>query len=912
MASARAAVGAGRSPNKGVTWKDPKETDVTDPVARLTAALADRYVIERELGAGGMATVYLARDLKHDRDVAVKVLRPDLGAVLGADRFLAEIKITARLDHPHILTLIDSGATEGLLYYVLPYVRGETLRGRLEREKQLGIEEAIAITKDIASALEYAHRQGVVHRDIKPENIMFQEGEAMLADFGIALAVKEAGGDRLTQTGLSLGTPQYMSPEQATGDRALDARSDVYSLAAVLYEMLTGDPPVTGATAQAMIAKLMTERPTRIRVVRDTVPEPVDTAVFKALAKIPADRFSGAREFADALDAGMRPATVAPLRGGRGRRIAAALAGLAVVGVVAALLLRNRDSSAVDTVVAHLDPGRQVSFVGDVGRFELAPDDRTVAYFTPDKQRVVAFDLDGGGSQTLYAAPSGTVLEDLQWSADGSRLYLTAFPYGNRLFSVPRLGGEPREELRLPQMISLSGVRVLALSAGVWLVVGANNTFYLGTDPSAVHVVGTKLTGDGTFAIPGLTKVLRMDVVASPDAKWLAFAGSGADGQTVGGIASLSPTEAPRVIAQWSGVLPVRWGRDGKSLTLRRKLSEGVADLLRVEFDPVAGRTLGDPRIVYPRLGAEDLAVNADGDRLVFVTGSDVFNLREFTLDGTPTAHDNPSRMVTQGTGQWTFGFFLPSGDVLGLLERDGGIEARQIAPDGSSVSVLQSSDTTLRWSKGVSTDGRQLASATRQNGVVTLLLQELASTRVRRIPLPQVPSMLAWSPDDRFIAAMTDQSVDELMVIDVAAGTTRVVKLQCGERCEFAWEHVAAGNQWPLVAVTSEVDTWIANVETGALRHLASNTWYLTAWIGEWVYFIRAGGQTDYPGQVLFRVPAGGGPEQRLLELPLDCSDGLGTTGVPTMSRDGSRVICPVDQSKRDLHVISGLGKVR
>jgi TolB-like protein/tetratricopeptide (TPR) repeat protein len=271
--------------------------------ARLTAALAGRYAIERELGAGGMATVYLARDLKHDRDIALKVLRPELAAALGAERFLEEIRISAKLDHPHILTLIDSGATDGFVYYVLPFVRGESLRDKLNREKQLGIEEALAITKQVASALDYAHRQGVVHRDIKPENILIQEGEAVVADFGIALAVREAGGPRLTESGLSLGTPQYMSPEQATGGRELDARSDVYSLAAVVYEMLAGEPPHTGPTVQAVIAKLLTERPTRIRTVRDTVPEGIDTAVAKALAKIPADRFAGAAEFAAALTA---------------------------------------------------------------------------------------------------------------------------------------------------------------------------------------------------------------------------------------------------------------------------------------------------------------------------------------------------------------------------------------------------------------------------------------------------------------------------------------------------------------------------------------------------------------------------------------------------------------------------------
>jgi len=281
---------------------------------RLATALAGRYAIERELGAGGMATVYLARDLKHDREVALKVLRPELAAVLGAERFLQEIRISARLDHPHILTLIDSGETDGFLWYVLPYVRGESLRDKLTREKQLAIEEALRIAVQVASALDHAHRHGIVHRDIKPENILLHEGEAMVADFGIALAAREAGGARLTESGLSLGTPQYMSPEQATGSEELDARADVYSLGAVVYETLAGEPPHTGPTVQAVIAKLLTERPTRIRTLRDTVPEGIDAAVAKALAKVPADRFAGTAEFAAALAAPQPRPTVGKRR----------------------------------------------------------------------------------------------------------------------------------------------------------------------------------------------------------------------------------------------------------------------------------------------------------------------------------------------------------------------------------------------------------------------------------------------------------------------------------------------------------------------------------------------------------------------------------------------------------------------
>ena len=274
---------------------------MAENIDRLTAALSDRYAIEHEIGAGGMATVYLAQDLKHDRKVAVKVLRPELAAVVGAERFLHEIKLTANLQHPHILALHDSGEADGLVFYVMPFVEGESLRDKLNREKQLSVEETIEITKGVASALDYAHRHDVIHRDIKPENILLQDGQPVVADFGIALAVSAASGTRLTETGLSLGTPHYMSPEQAMGDRELDARSDVYSLACVTYEMLVGEPPHTGPTAQAIVAKLLTEKPQHISLYRDTVAAHIDAAVQKALAKLPADRFDTAAHFAEAV-----------------------------------------------------------------------------------------------------------------------------------------------------------------------------------------------------------------------------------------------------------------------------------------------------------------------------------------------------------------------------------------------------------------------------------------------------------------------------------------------------------------------------------------------------------------------------------------------------------------------------------
>jgi len=275
---------------------------MADLLECLKAALADCYQIDREIGSGGMATVYLAHDLKHERQVAVKVLRPELAAALGSERFLREIRITANLNHPHILPLHDSAEADGFLYYVMPYIEGETLRSRLNREGQLPLDDALQVTREVAAALSHAHSHDVIHRDIKPENVLLSAGEAVVADFGIARAITEAGGERLTDTGLSLGTPEYMSPEQATGG-VVDARTDIYSLGAVLYEMVTGEPPQTGATVQAVLVKLLSQPPMQPRVLRDSVPEATDHAIMKALAKVPADRFDSAGEFATALTA---------------------------------------------------------------------------------------------------------------------------------------------------------------------------------------------------------------------------------------------------------------------------------------------------------------------------------------------------------------------------------------------------------------------------------------------------------------------------------------------------------------------------------------------------------------------------------------------------------------------------------
>ncbi len=373
---------------------------------RLSIALADRYRITRHLGTGGMASVYLAQDLKHERQVAIKVLKPELAAVLGAERFVVEIKTTAALQHPHILPLFDSGTADGFLFYVMPYIEGETLRDRLNRDTQLGVDEAVRLTRELADALDYAHRHGIIHRDVKPENILLHDGRAMVMDFGIALAVSAAAGGRMTETGLSLGTPHYMSPEQATAEKEITARSDVYSLASVLYEMLAGQPPHIGTTAQQIIMKIITESAAPVTQYRKTVPPNVAAAVARGLEKLPADRFATAREFGEALQSptfthatfgGAAFAATMPTQRGTPRaRALAALPWALLVGVIgwATVANINGAADAVPPVTRF-----QITTVGEGEPNDAAGSPMALS---PDGSRLVYVGRDSIGDNWLF------------------------------------------------------------------------------------------------------------------------------------------------------------------------------------------------------------------------------------------------------------------------------------------------------------------------------------------------------------------------------------------------------------------------------------------------------------------------------------------------------------------------------
>ncbi len=478
---------------------------MTAPAERFAAAIADRYRIDGTLGAGGMATVYRAHDVRHDRAVAIKVIHPELAAVLGAERFLAEIKTTAALQHPHILPLFDSGQADGLLYYVMPLVSGESLRARLDRETQLPLDEAVHIACAVADALEHAHARGVVHRDIKPENLLLQDGHALVADFGIALAVQSAGGGRLTQTGLSLGTPQYMAPEQAMGERVVDRRADVFAMGAVLYEMLTGEPPFTGPSAQAIVAKVLTAEPQRPSALRPTIPPALEAALLKALQKLPADRHASAAAFAAALrggtpeSIGLAP-SAATLRAGApaSRRwtmpvLVATSLGMSAVALwawqrptpspaaVVRVPLDLGAQRATSWGIALSADGRTIVFVGsDTARRDArgrAPDQLFVRSL--DDERVVPIDgtdspgvpvLSPDGTEVAFVRTSGSSSQMIRLSlrggaaqtsaidggwagaawSDDDRLY---YSRGGALYVVPASGG-PSARIPVPDSLA--------------------------------------------------------------------------------------------------------------------------------------------------------------------------------------------------------------------------------------------------------------------------------------------------------------------------------------------------------------------------------------------------------------------------------------------------------------------------
>ena len=677
-----------------------------DPLPRLAAALADRYRIERELGQGGMATVYLAQDLKHDRKVALKVLKPELAAVIGAERFVVEIKTTAALQHPHILPLFDSGTADGFLYYVMPFIDGETLRSKLDRETQLGIDESVQITMAVADALDYAHRHGVIHRDIKPENILLHDGRPMVADFGIALALSAAAGGRMTETGMSLGTPHYMSPEQATAEKLITARSDIYSLGSVLYEMLTGNPPHTGASAQQIIMKIVTEEAAPVTKLRKAVPENVADAVAKSLEKLPADRFATAAEFAAALGnpafashgastaGGHRPA-------GMARTPRTALAGVAVFGTIllgVALWGWMRPTPSAETSRQRVVLW-QHTFSG-----VLAPGVERLASqaaIAPDGSSIVYSDSAGGAYHLMrkvrnerepapLAGTDGAVSPF--FSPDGAWVgYVTT---DGKLRKVPVAGGGS---------ITLAEDANQIQIAAAWLDDGT--IVYAGKGDGLVRVSGNG--GPRTSIEPDSTRRRRQILTISP----------------LPGSRGVLVTYCPGNCAIESSVSVFDFSADSARLLVPEAAgawyaptghllyTDRAGGLYAVGFDAKRLALTSSAIPVIEDVAPTALALSASGSLLYLVAGGAQVpsELRWVSRDGSSVPVD------TTWHGDFDYPAISPDGNALAVSVREGPTQLWIRRSDGTRQKLTQ--EGTVNWRPSWSPDGRSVAYVSNTRG---------------------------------------------------------------------------------------------------------------------------------------------------------------------------------------------------
>ena len=763
-------------------------------LARLVAALADRYRIERELGAGGMATVYLAHDLKHDRKVAVKVLKPELAAVLGADRFVVEIRTTAALQHPHILPLFDSGEAGGFLFYVMPFIDGETLRSKLDRERQVGVDESIRIATNVADALDYAHRHGVIHRDIKPENILLHEGRPMVADFGIALAVSAAAGGRMTETGLSLGTPHYMSPEQATAEREIGARSDVYSLASVLYEMLAGQPPHTGGSAQQIIMKIITETPAPVTQYRKSVPPHVAAALAQALEKLPADRFESAKAFATALGdaafsgfAGTRTTVAGRMHTATSRRPLYAAAAVGAVLLVVAVTGWLRVMPELETSrqrvmlwqhsVGHqLDPGiphhsNQAAIApdgssivytdatGGASRLFLkrrnegvatvlegteggvspffSPDGRWIGYRTVDG-RLRKVPIDGGGSVTL--ADDGYLeYTSAAWLDDGTIVY------AGRRYDFARIDAAGGESRPVGADSSRSGHTIMTISA----LPGSRGFLYTACSGNCAI--------ESAIYVYDLAADSGRLVVANAAGAWYSPTGHLLYTNRTGGLYALG-FDTERLVPT-SGAVPViddvlpasfTLSASGTVLYAAAHGGKAVAELMWVSRDgsavPLDSTWRGD--FHYP-------ALSPDGNALAVSVGDGTTQLWIRRSDGTR------QKLTQEGLVNWR-PTWTPDGRslVFSSLRTPGGTQDDTnlyVMPvDGSTPPALLLDHTHGVWEGEFTRDGRWLViRADEQDGIAQIRGRRM-DTDTALVPLLVTESnktQIALSPDGRWLA---------------------------------------------------------------------------------------------------------------------------------------------------------------
>ena len=785
-----------------------------EQLARLTAALADRYAIERLIGSGGMATVYLAEDLKHRRKVAVKVLRPELAAVLGTERFLKEIEVTANLQHPNILPLFDSGTADSFPYYVMPFVEGESLAERLKREKQLPIEEAVSIAVAVCNALEYAHQRDVVHRDIKPANILLQS-QPIVADFGIALAVSAAGGQRLTQTGLSIGTPEYMSPEQAAGGGTVDGRTDQYAVACVLYEMLVGEPPHTGPTVPAIIAKVMTEPPRRIRAARETVPPHIEMAVHRALAKLAADRYPTVAQFAEAL---VNPSATRQWLGfvqltGFSWRTWASRAAIGVLAVAAAFGWMRESAAGPGPITRFSFPYPAGEFFSTVRHaLAISPDGSTIAYVGQGErtEQLYLRPIDQLESRVL---PGTDAALDPFFSPDGETV---GFATVVGLMRVPVTGGAPLSIADFPEPRGPSwgpdDVILFGSTSGLWQVPASGGT---PEQIAPLDSAGGELMHSRHQRLPGGDALLFNITVGDLDETQVAVLSLGS-----GQIKRLFPGIAP----QYSATGHIVYGR-----------SDGM--LMGVPFDPRRLEVTGPADtlmsgVTVKQTGSMDFAISANGSLLYltggsangrlalvdrtgsvdFLTDPEQFTAPSFSADGQritvgrgtpPTRQIWVYEMADSSFGPATFEghnyypVWSPDGSrfVFTTERASGGADLRWKASDGTGAAqmFLQADSTEQLYPESWSPDGRHLVFRRQSQGGSSrdLWVMRTDGSDPPRL-LFDLPSSLEdaarISPDGNWLAFSSDLTGQYEIYVSRFPNPGRRIPVSLGGGTEPAW----------------------------------------------------------------------------------------------------------------------------
>jgi eukaryotic-like serine/threonine-protein kinase len=820
-----------------------------DSESDLTAALGGRYRVERELGAGGMATVYLADDVRHSRRVAIKVLRPELAAALGAERFLREITTTASLRHPHIVPLYDSGVGNGTLYYVMPFVEGESLRDRLRREKQLPVQDALRIAGEVADALSYAHGRGVIHRDIKPENILLESGHAVVADFGIAHAIDAAGGERLTGTGVAIGTPAYMSPEQVSGEKNLDARSDVYALACLLYEMLAGQPPFTGPTTESVIHQHLLAAPPVITQLRPAVSGSIVSAIQRALSKAPADRFPSVSQFAEVLarDATGADTPHALLPPSARRRWPLIVGALALVAVVVAgdVLVMRRAPSPIRLgrrTPVSVDPGLELDPA-------LSPDGKLVAYSGANGALTVR-QVEGGAPVQVLRAPDARGRWPV-WLSDGQRLVFVS-PRGIEVVSA--LGGAPR--------LLVAGTN---LARGV-TVAPDGRTFAF-------------VSHDSLYAQPldgGAPRLVAQTYEAhspawSPDGRWIAFVQGNRQYVNVidlGNLANSSIWLAPvsggtphRVTDERSAHASPAWASARSLLYVSDQ--DGGRDAYEISLTH-DGLPRATPVRITTGLSPYAIAVSKDGRRIAYAP-------------------------LTETSNVWS----VP-------IPATGGVSVSTAVPETEGNQLIENA--------GVSNDGRWLGYSGNRGGTSQVYIVRLGvkGAEAQQITSDSAASYwVAWSPDAKEIAFHRFHGERRQIFVSPIEGGTPV-PVTDGTEDERSPEWSPDGRQLLLLA------NWGTRAATHVVRRSVDGRWSKPATVpivigGDTI----ASGLSDWSPDGRFIAcgcgeggiviaPVGGGPARRL-------ASSFSTAGwaFPQWSADGRTVFYVSEDSGRVVAVV-------